>query len=134
MIKHYIFLTILSFVVIGTVVYGLFDGGSPQAARDQKNDQTRSQHVQTLHYGVNSYFRTFKRLPDTIPQIVNNQSGLTSVPTDPESGAAYEYTVVDSQNYSICGTFSTDTRSSNAFPKNEGHPKGHYCYSYNVNN
>ena len=43
---------ILSFIVLLTIIYGFMDGGSPQAARNNRFDNTRIQDIKTIKIGL----------------------------------------------------------------------------------
>ncbi len=131
--KNKITMIILSFIVLSTVIYGFMDGGSPQAARNKRFDDTRIQNVQTIKNWVGSYYRTNKVLPPTVIEASTSySSGNSKVPSDPETNIEYQYQIVGSKEYKICATFSTNTmNNAPQYLLEYSHISGFYCFTFN---
>ena len=128
--NHYLFLILLSVVVLGTAVYGFMDGGSPRATLNNRNDLTRYQDIQTLSNGVKNYYKNFRELPQITYALTAGSSGLSEIPTDPETKSAYNYKILSSTDFELCATFATDTRNSQNNTDSQNHPSGYYCYKF----
>ena len=73
---------ILSFIVLLTIIYGFMDGGSPQAARNNRFDNTRIRDIKTIKNWVGSYYRVKKLLPATILDAYTNYNNTyTKIPS-----------------------------------------------------
>lgn len=132
--KNKITMIILSFIVLATVVYGFLDGGSPQAARNKRFDDTRIQNIQTIRNRVSTYYRTNKVLPPTVLEASANynNSGNIKMLSDPETNIEYQYQIVSGKEYKICATFSTNTiNNAPQYLLEYSHPSGLYCFTFN---
>lgn len=123
---------ILSFIVLLTIIYGFMDGGSPQAARNNRFDNTRIQDIKTIKNWVGSYYRVKKLLPATILDAYTNYNNTyTKIPSDPETNIGYEYQILTRKEYKICATYSTNTIGSNPqYLAEYSHPSGFHCLTF----
>lgn len=105
-------------VVIVAVVLGFFLIGSPSHRRAVRFDERRVQDLQNLQYQVINYWQLKEKLPGALGDLKNDISGFVP-PTDPQTKAAYEYSVVDTRVFQLCATFTTDanTVSSQETPR-----------------
>lgn len=110
------------------------DGGSPKAAKDKRNDDTRFQNIQSISYAIKSYYRSSFTLPQTTAAVVGTSYNLTALPVDPETKSEYEYSILNPQEFQICATFKTNTQTSQDFLSPQAHPSGYYCYKFDIAN
>lgn len=108
---------LVSLVVAGAVIGALMVAGSPLAARDERADQTRTEHLTMIAGVLRSYYEREKKLPDSLADLAKlNLEGLR----DPVTRSDYGYRRVDEKQYELCATFATDTIKKA--------PPGHYIY------
>lgn len=123
----------------GAVVYGFISGGSPWEARNKKFDQTRLTNLREIKYAVETYTNKNNNLPQNLSQIKEYLYGAKSI-TDPETGAEYEYKIVNPTSYQICATFTSDPPADNSnrysslsYSDDFGkYKKGNYCFDLNT--
>ena len=136
MIKNYIYISAVSFVVLLAVIYG-FWVVSPFKTKDIREDQAKVTDVANIKNAITNYYRTYKKLPD---QLVDLHSTNPTLPiNDSSTNAPYAYSITGAVNYSICSDFQTDSSESSGPSYNYyaayvtlNHPKGHYCYSFDA--
>jgi hypothetical protein len=106
----------LSALVFATVVGGFFIIGSPQTARDMRFDQQRVNDLGLLQSQIVNYWANKDVLPQELDQLVDPITGLTELPTDPQTGAPYEYAALSGLTFELCAEFA--------------HPSGEASYAY----
>jgi hypothetical protein len=138
MIKHYIALLIISIFMIGALVYGFLNGGSPWEARSKKFDQTRVANIKDIKYAIESYYMKNKSLPQDLSEIKESLYGQKNI-TDPETDVPYEYKIVDNYSYQLCASFSSDPPAKNSYnyltinSTDLGeYKKGHHCFDITI--
>jgi len=132
--KSTITLITLSVIVLATVIYGFLDGGSPQAAKNKKFDQTRYSNIQSIQHSINSYYSKHAVLPTTISEATTEYSDQLDL-TDPETKQPYEYINTGNIEYKLCANFATDTTNDSMEKVSKiSHPSGYYCYTFTPNN
>jgi hypothetical protein len=94
------------------------------------------------------YWQTKEEFPKTLDALADPLSGF-SIPTDPESGVAYEYAVTGPLSFELCGTFTLptpDTTGQGQYPgrdtgvtswgpqadENWNHDAGHTCFARTI--
>lgn len=117
-------LAISVIVLILITVIGAFSVvGSPSQNRAQRIDQERIQDLGQIQYEITSYFQAKGKLPENLNELSDPLRGFI-VPTDPETGAEYDYKVIadglgnagkifDSE-FELCATFSSEQKSMDA--------------------
>ncbi|HEY6906242.1 MAG TPA: hypothetical protein VI230_02190, partial [Ignavibacteriaceae bacterium] len=80
--------------------------GTPASQRALNFDSQRVSAMSSIKYSVDSYYQDNRQLPKSLDQLNASYLNLN----DPETGKAYEYKVMNDTNYSLCTTFSTDTK------------------------
>jgi len=131
--KNKLIMIALTIIVTLTVVYGFVDGGSPQAARNKRNDDKRIQDIQSMKNWINSYYTKNTTLPATLQEAAASysSSGNSKVPVDPETNNAYLYQIVTDKEYKICATFSTNTSdTTQKYMVEYEHPSGSHCLTF----
>ena len=98
----------VSVVVVAAVIAGFFIVGSPMTQRARRFDERRVSDLQAIQWEVVNYWQMKAALPDTLDALRNDIRGFVP-PTDPETGAAYEYTGYGSEgpvSFELCATFA----------------------------
>lgn len=108
-------------VALGIII-GFIAGGSPKTERMRGFDATRAQDLSSLANCIATYSYDHKMLPSTLDDLMlNSQYSYCAGKTDPETGAAYEYTIITAseklQNagavtqgkIELCANFSLET-------------------------
>lgn len=95
------------------VVSGFFIVGTPGQAREYRYDQNRVADLQTIQYQLVYFWQRKQTLPATLSEL-NDPLQSFSVPVDPKTGAAYEYTKTGQMSFSLCGLFATEYNGINA--------------------
>lgn len=95
----------VSAALLAAVVAGFFIVGSPTQQRARRFDDQRLNSLQIIDSEVLNYWVNQRALPKTLSTISEKQSYFVA-PTDPETNAAYEYSINDALSYSLCATFS----------------------------
>jgi len=106
--RHFLFLGILSLVVISVLIYGFTLVGTPFDAALRSQDKNILQNIVTTASGIFSYYRTFQTLPMSLSDLPQTTS-LTDNLKSPE------YKKTSSTTFELC----TDFKSSNTIKKNE---------------
>jgi len=98
-------------VVLAAVVGGFMAVGSPMRQRDLRMDAQRTDDLSTIQWQVVDYWQRTGKLPADLSAL-NDQISGTTVPTDPDTSAAYEYSASSSPissagpSFTLCATFS----------------------------
>lgn len=129
-----------SIIVIGTILSGFLLVGSPNHQRQVRFDEQRTNDLITIQSEIINLYQRTGSLPATLQNMNDSLSGFT-VPTDPETLAAYEYTVAttDQLRFSLCTTFNQatiDTAYSRpmAYYNNDNwsHQAGRVCFDRTI--
>ena len=122
--KSYILISIVTLVMLGAVIYGFSQSGSPFETRRRKMDSQRLSHFSSLRSAIQTYYTTNQKLPDALSALPAKYSFDVKNVKDPESKTEYEYKVTGITSYELCAVFSTDP------PKNEEGNAYRYDYYY----
>jgi hypothetical protein len=110
-------------MVVVTIVGGFLIVGSPAKQRAIRFDEQRISDLSTIQYQVVNYWQAKQKLPAALADLNDPISNFT-VPTDPETKAAYEYSIKSvsamSPNpaFELCATFdlaSQDTSGQGSY-------------------
>ena len=96
-------------VTIVSIIFGFIVIGSPTEARYKRFDQTRISNLQAFGSEISNYWQSKGTLPQKLDDLAYF---IGKLPTDPETGASYGYTLVDNRHFSICATFDTESPKS----------------------
>lgn len=100
-----------SVVILGWIIAGFFLVGSPATQRQVRMDAQRISDLQSIQYRLLDEW-TFKGvLPETLAELEDPIYGFV-VPTDPETGMAYDYTLTDDLSFDLCATFARADENS----------------------
>jgi type II secretory pathway pseudopilin PulG len=108
--------------------------GSASASRQLALDERRMQHLAAIQEWVNRYWDSRKALPPSLGVISRDPIGAM-LPTDPETGAQYEYRPTGERTFELCATFSRGrTAADLGSGPNPGppHPAGRHCLEREV--
>lgn len=128
MTRNRLSVLLASALVLAAVTGGLLVLGSPGAARLQRLDALRINHLGELTAAIDAYARRRQRLPATLEALVDGQL-LRVLPVDPLSGARYRFEVVDTFRYRLCADFATATPEASPRPF-WSHPAGSSCFEF----
>ncbi len=132
-----------SVVVIISIALGFVFVGSPAQQRQVRFDEQRVNDLANIQNEIINYYGQKEVLPPTIDSLTNTLTGFT-VPTDPDTKAAYEYTVKSKLDFQLCATFVTASTSSNVtmidrpvyygspFGENWNHDAGRVCFDRTI--
>jgi hypothetical protein len=131
-------------VVAVSVIAGFVTAGSPASARDRRLDDQRVGHLMHIQSQIVDIFWTSKgRLPNNLDELRDSVSGFVP-PTDPETGAAYEYQRRGDRSFTLCATFTTPTGETDKsiapypvmergeFSDNWEHQAGRTCFDREI--
>jgi hypothetical protein len=118
--------TTLVVLALGAGAYVI---GSPADARVYRMDQRRVDDLRQLSYAMSAYWTTHKALPPSLDSLPSD--GWSSARLrDPETGTAYELTLVQDSTYSLCATFRRASEDDGqAFRDRWFHPAGRQCFA-----
>ena len=129
----------IAFVVVAVValVAGFWLSGSPASQQKVVRDEQRVSDLQSIYYGIQSYYQTKQALPASLEELYKGYQ--PTIPSDVQSRQPYEYIVGTGGAYQLCATFelaSTDLRDT-TMPQpiyspdqvNWTHPAGRYCFA-----
>jgi hypothetical protein len=113
-------LPVVSILVVGVAVaVALFVSGSPATERRHWADALRTSDLQALSTAVESYYRSEKRLPESVADLTRRDAALQV--EERRSGVTYGYRKLGEREYELSATFETDTsREARPLPFQEG--------------
>lgn len=124
--------------MIGAVVYGFMNGGSPWTARNQKLDSTRLSALKEIKYAIEAYYNRNKTLPQNLAETKEFLYGQKGT-SDPETGSEYEYKTTGTLSYQLCANFSENQPENDPYGYNissvdplSKYQKGHFCFDLQV--
>jgi type II secretory pathway pseudopilin PulG len=120
--------------VVTAVVTAIVVLGSPTQQRQRRLDEHRVHDLSTIVNTISLYANTHDALPPELSAL-GKEPGPRRAPTDPGTGAAYEYAVLGTESYQLCAVFtlpSADTAATRLSPdlETEGwtHAPGRQCF------
>ncbi len=118
-------------VVCATIIVGFFVVGSPSEERAKQLDLRRINDLTNLQYQIINYWQAKEKLPDTLLALKDDLRGV-AIPSDPETGSAYEYKIKGSNQFELCATF---VRAGQGYvtPSDEWkHDAGRTCFTRTI--
>ena len=91
-------------IVAAAIAAGFFVAGSPKEERLRQFDERRVGDLQSIQGQIVNYWQQKGRLPQALGDLTDSVSGFRA-PTDPETGATYEYRAVASTTFELCAVF-----------------------------
>jgi hypothetical protein len=125
---------VASIGMIAAIAAGLGALGSPKHQRALQLDSRRVTDLSRISMQISAYWSQHKSLPPDLAAIDTTRSQVS----DPISGVPYEYGVVDSETYRLCGNFDAATEpeggsvggfSASGFGLRWRHPAGKHCFN-----
>jgi len=132
---------ITSVLAVASIVLGFFIVGTPTAQRAIRLDEQRVNDLASIQSEAINYFSLKRELPATANVLNNTITGF-SVPTNPDTKAAYEYNVKSDLEFELCATFTqASLEAQTAYsPMNYGsvngqnwvHDAGRVCFTRTI--
>jgi hypothetical protein len=125
-------------IVTITAVGGLWTAGSPSAERAHRFDDRRISDLQSISYAIDNYWGINKSLPKDLETLSKTRDVYVGSIVDPETSTPYEYTLTDSDSYTLCAEFATatpaneDPRINTVNSRYWEHSEGHACFNIDV--
>ena len=94
-----------------SVLAGFALFGTPSSARQYRFDEQRVNDLQNIQSQVTYYYQAKQKLPPTLTALSDPISGFQA-PTDPQTGAPYEYQTTGALSFELCATFSAQSWGS----------------------
>ncbi len=94
-------------LVIAAIIIGFIAVGSPAKQRALRFDSQRVNDLSSIQWQVINYWQQKQKLPVVLTDLNDTVSGFI-VPTDPETKAAYQYSIkplVGNLSFELCATF-----------------------------
>jgi len=116
--------------VVAAVVAAVFVLGSPAEQRQRRLDERRVRDLSTIENSIRAYASTHPDLPSDLAAL-GREPGPRRAPTDPETGAAYEYSLTGKEAYRLCAVFAgPSAEAASAYAEREGwtHGAGRQCF------
>ena len=99
-------------VVLACLVTAFALVGSPQKARELREDLERVSQLEQISYRIENFYETEGRLPQSL-------SKLEDLPEedlqDPVTKEAYEFSLLNDEEYQLCATFAHDNREEKEY-------------------
>ncbi len=128
-------------VIIG-IFAGFFFIGTPSSARERRIDNERVTHLNTVQSKVLQYWKQTGVLPQSLSEVEDPLRNV-KMPTDPETGAPYEYVRLSNLTFKVCAVFDQqtpewkkDSTRNNHYSEIAGdwvHTAGHECFERTIN-
>jgi hypothetical protein len=125
--------TLLTVLVVVAVAIGIGILGSPADERVRQLDQRRVEDLDRISRAVDVYWTRRQQLPSVVEDL--RETGVL-VPSDPISGAPYEYRPLEENTYELCAQFERPS-SEPGRPGIEGfwsHGNGRQCFRREARN
>ena len=105
----------LSLVVLAVIIIAVSLLDSPAQERLRRLDERRISDLREIANAVDIYWTREGILPNVLDDLAD-EKGYFAELVDPETGAAYEYRVIDEDSYELCATFDTEDAASDRDP------------------
>jgi len=123
-------------LVVVTIGVGFIIVGTPNQARQMRIDQERVSDLASIQSEIPQYFARKQKLPTKLTDL-NDPLSYFIVPTDPTTGAEYEYRTIDAKTFELCATFSLPSKDSpsktrsayGGLEQNWQHGTGRVCFT-----
>lgn len=102
------FVWAVSIIVGLALIGGFFIVGSPKEERLYRFDEQRVFDLQNIQSQIINYWQRKERLPELLDILKDPISGY-QIPADPQTGAAYGYTVKGNLTFELCAVFNRPT-------------------------
>jgi len=135
--KHFAWVS--GVIILIAIIGSFFIIGSPATARLLQFDDQKINNLTNIQYQIVNYWQAKEKLPSSLSALEDSISGFT-VPTDPQTGASYEYIIVDADklSFELCADFNKESRSIQAgydfsgMSENWNHINGRVCFERTI--
>lgn len=130
-------------LVVGSIIASFAVIGTPANQRKLRFDQTKVSDLQSIQSQVIFYWQQKERLPASLEAMQDPISSYM-LPSDPQTGEAYDYAVTGPLSFKLCATFNMATREDDAlrspsyiYPYSPGdtnwkHEAGYACFERTI--
>ena len=121
----------LSVLVLAVIITAVTLLDSPAQERLRRLDERRMSDLREIANAIDVYWTEQGSLPSTLDDLADDRGYFAEL-VDPETGASYEYRVVDSDSYELCATFVTEEAAGDRDPYFKGlwhHGTGRQCFT-----
>lgn len=126
-----LFAAAVTLVVVATIVAAIVVLGPPGKQRQLRLDERRVADLIGIKNAVATYVRQHEALPSDLAALAK-LPGVRIKQADPETGASYEYAVVDERSYRLCAVFATKSEGDRVAPPyfetGWAHEAGRQCF------
>ncbi|MFA6458663.1 MAG: DUF5671 domain-containing protein [Patescibacteria group bacterium] len=113
------------------IAFSLLD--SPARARALREDDARIQDLQQISWAVTDLYNLNSTLPQNLDVLAADGKLDEDVLLDPVSGQQYEFTMIDSSNYTLCANFELATPDDDDYSDPAWqHVAGQACFAVSL--
>jgi hypothetical protein len=102
---------ITSIAILVAIILGFSVIGSPMTQRLLRHDNQKINDLQNIQWQLLNHYQRTSSLPQSLAALADPISGYI-IPTDPQTGEAYEYRRVDNDTFELCAVFNKDSTES----------------------
>ena len=95
-------------VVVAVVGYSIYVVGTPGQQRNVRLDEQRVDDLRSISRNIDRYYEFNGEMPARLSDLQGPQYSVQSI-DDPQSGAPYEYRIIDGADYELCAVFATES-------------------------
>jgi len=137
----------VALIVLLTILSGFLVVGTPWQARAYRYDDQRVSDLQQIQSQIINYWQSKNALPSNLNALRDSVSG-TVPPNDPQTALPYEYTITNSNTFTLCAIFNAPTQPyaldqydrvaytsgpiGSTTPESWYHGAGHSCYTRTI--
>lgn len=100
----------VAILIVGTVAAGFLIIGTPGQVRLYRFDDEKVSDLQSIQSEIVGYWQSDGALPANLSDLSDSISGY-SVPTDEQTGAAYDYKLLGTYSFQLCADFNAPTQA-----------------------
>lgn len=119
---------------VAAIVAGIVLIASPAEQRLLRLDMRRIEDLADLSRRIDSFRDEYERLPAALDELAKSPG--VAVPSDPVTGAPYEYEPVDDRRFRLCATFDAPTPEEPppyfGYGGEWPHDRGRHCFERRV--
>jgi hypothetical protein len=134
------FALITGILILAVLVASFAIVGLPQDQRAARFDEQRINDLSNIQYNVISYYQHKGEVPASLEDLDDSLS-YSSVPTDPQTHAEYQYQKISTTSFKLCASFGTsymepgnvtDSYNKGALSSVWTHDKGTVCFARTI--
>ena len=96
-------------ITLASIVIGFMVIGSPADQRAYRYDAQKVSNLQNIQWQVINYWQMKGAMPKTLADLEDSLSA-DKLPTDPQTGKAYDYKSTGALTFELCADFNRETR------------------------